>query len=222
MIEKIDEMEPGAGPPQAGRAPSGGGAQRLGGVLERRAEMKDGGHNQSFRTLRRPNRSAIVRVDAKPAARMNGPQEQHVRCVDHRRIRRRAVRRPYRPAIERAQRLISCVHVGESAQPHKAIRIIQVAKLADDAHAQRFLAFDELPVEKCDQRVALSRVERVLAELHHRTAAFDGHDVEAARSPASPETRRNSMTQFVSHVAPPSSENACSQCAECDVICDQM
>jgi hypothetical protein len=34
--------------------------------------------------------------------------------------------------------------------------------------------------------------------------------------------RANSMIQFVSHVLPPSSELACSQCADAGVICDHI
>jgi hypothetical protein len=78
---------------------------------------------------------------------------------------------PHRAAVEGAQRLRTRGHVGESAQPDEAVRVVQVAKAAEDGHAQRLLRLDELALEQVDQHISLARVQRVLAELDRRDLA---------------------------------------------------
>jgi hypothetical protein len=68
------------------------------------------------------------------------------------------MRLPRRAAIERSERFRPCFHVGKPAQPDEAVGIVQVAEGADDVHAFRFLALDELPFEQRDQLAAPSRL----------------------------------------------------------------
>ena len=98
----------------------------------------------------------------------------------------------------------------EAAQPDKAIRVIQIIKLPEDLHSHGLLRFDEFALEEPDQFVAPARVQAVHSELDDRRIRQMAH------------TRSNSMIQFVSQVLPPSSEQACSHCAEFAVIFDQM
>jgi hypothetical protein len=46
--------------------------------------------------------------------------------------------------------------------------VIDIAKLPDHHHPDCLLALDELPIEEIDEDVALTRVQRVLAELDDR------------------------------------------------------
>ena len=50
--------------------------------------------------------------------------------------------------------------------------IIEIAELTDDLHSERFLRFDKFPIEQIDQDIALSRMERVLAQLNDRAASL--------------------------------------------------
>src|SRR5438132_79713 len=102
------------------------------------------------------------------------------------------MRLPRRASIELRERFAARIHVRESAEPDEAISIIEIAELADEAHPRGLLRFDEFTFEELDQLVAAAGTQRVLSEL-------DDH-----------RTRSKSMTQFVSHVTPPSSEKACS------------
>src|SRR5215475_1008327 len=98
-------------------------------------------------------------------------------------------------------------HIGKPAQPDEPIRIIQVAKLSDHGHAGRFLTFDEVPFEKRDQHFASAGHESVLPKFDYSTARFIAHCILA-----------KSISQLVSQVFPPSSENACSQCGAVDAF----
>jgi hypothetical protein len=66
-------------------------------------------------------------------------------------------------------------HVAESAQPDEAVRVVEVAELADHLHADRLLRLDELAVEELDQHVTLPRMERVLTKLDDRRPAWARH-----------------------------------------------
>jgi len=96
------------------------------------------------------------------------PQEQHVVRVDHRGVGLGAVRFPGRPAVEAGQRPGPDGHAREPTDPHEPVRLVQVTELADDRHAGRLLALDELPVEKLDQYFSLARPQRVLPQFHDR------------------------------------------------------
>src|SRR5215471_4092856 len=114
---------------------------------------------------------------------------------------------PDRATIKFFQPTRARFHVGEPAQPDKAIRIIQVAKLSDHGHAGRFLTFDELALEKGDQYFASAGHKSVLAEFYNGTTGSIAHWVLV-----------KSISQLVSQVFPPSSENACSQCGAADAF----
>ena len=75
---------------------------------------------------------------------------------------------PDRAGIEGGQRPLPRFHVVEAAQPDEAVRIVEVAELADDGHALGLLALDEMAVEDVDQRVARAGMQVILAELDDR------------------------------------------------------
>src|SRR4030095_4882173 len=108
---------------------------------------------------------------------------------------------PDRATIKFFQLTSARFHVSKPAQPDEAIRIVQVAKLSDHGHTGRFLTFDEDLFEKRDQHFAAAGHESVLPKFHYRTAGFTAHCILV-----------KSISQLVSQVFPPSSENACSQC----------
>ena len=56
--------------------------------------------------------------------------------------------------------------------PDKSVWIIQVSELTDDLHPERFLRFDEFPVEEIDQHIPLPRMQRVLPQLNDRAASL--------------------------------------------------
>ncbi len=100
----------------------------------------------------------------KAGAVVHGPQQQHIVRIDHRRVGRLPVTRPDRSAVvERVESRCPGRHVAEAADPHEAVGIVQVAELADHAHADGFLGLDELRVEQRYQDVALARMQGVLA-----------------------------------------------------------
>ena len=99
-----------------------------------------------------------------------GFQQQHVIRVDHRRSRCGAVLLPHRATVETVQRRVPDRHVGEPTDPHEPVRVVEIAELADDVHADCLLGLDELAVEQLDQVVAPGGVQRVLPELDHRAA----------------------------------------------------
>jgi len=68
-------------------------------------------------------------------------------------------------AVESSEAGEPRIHVPESPQPDETIGPVGIAKCPDDLHAERVLGFDEVSFEHVDQRVALARVQRVLAEL---------------------------------------------------------
>src|SRR5262245_26937889 len=96
------------------------------------------------------------------------PEQQHVVRVDHGGIGFLSMLFPHRSAVEARQGLGPCWHVPKRAYPDEAIRSLQIAELADNSHAGRFLGLDELAVEQLDQDVALPGVQGVLAKLDHR------------------------------------------------------
>src|SRR5581483_149259 len=55
--------------------------------------------------------------------------------------------------------------VVEAADPDELVGVVEVAEGAEDAHPQRLLALDELPVEELHQRFTRARSQRVAAEL---------------------------------------------------------
>ncbi len=56
------------------------------------------------------------------------------------------MRLPDRPAVKILERLRARRHVQKTSQPDKSVWIIQVPKLTDDLHPERFLRFDKFPV----------------------------------------------------------------------------
>src|SRR6185369_13008583 len=70
------------------------------------------------------------------------------------------------------------LHVAEAAQPDEAIRIVEIAVLTDDAHADRLLPFDEVIVEDVHEHVALAWMQRVLAQLEDRVGRLIDHALE--------------------------------------------
>jgi hypothetical protein len=99
------------------------------------------------------------------------PQQQHVVGVDHRGVRRCAVRLPDRPAVEGGEAPRALCHVGEAAKPHEPVEIVEVAELADDLHPVLLLRLHEMGVEEVDQVVPAAGVERVLPKLDDRRHA---------------------------------------------------
>lgn len=71
------------------------------------------------------------------------------------------------------ERLATGGVVGVPAQPDEAVRVVEVAELPDDVHADHLLGLDELAVEQLDQGVATPRMERVLAQVHDGAAAVE-------------------------------------------------
>lgn len=60
--------------------------------------------------------------------------------------------------------------------PDEAVRIREIAELAEDAHAVRFLPLDEVRLEHGDQRLARARMQRVLPELDYRALVIHRRD----------------------------------------------
>src|SRR4030095_2250126 len=69
---------------------------------------------------------------------------------------------------------------GEATQPDEAVGLVQVAERPDDPVAVLLLALDEVLLEERDQRVALARMERVLAPLHDGAALWHGASLRRA------------------------------------------
>ena len=57
---------------------------------------------------------------------------------------------PDRAAVEGLQRLRPRSHIWKASEPYKPIWIINVPELADNAHSQRFLTFNEFSVKQID------------------------------------------------------------------------
>ncbi len=117
---------------------------------------------------RRPGRIAIrprrsVELEAGPWTRRT--KQSNVVGVDHRRVRRIAVRVPDGAVVERSQRSPARIHVRKAAQPCEHVRIIDVAELRDDVHAAVRLRLHEFAVEQRYQILPPSRVQRVPAQL---------------------------------------------------------
>lgn len=123
--------------------------------------MVDRAADHRTRSVARPRR--VERRVAGPEP--HGLQQQGVVRVDHRRVRRRGVRAPDRPVVERVQRVRPRGQVAEPADPDEPIRIVQIAELTDDVHTGLFLPLHQLCVEKIDQGVPLPGVQRVLAQV---------------------------------------------------------
>jgi hypothetical protein len=64
-------------------------------------------------------------------------QQQHVVAVDHRRVGGLAMSGPGWAVIEPGQGLAALVHIAKTAQPHKAVGIVEVAKQADQGDPVR-------------------------------------------------------------------------------------
>jgi anaerobic glycerol-3-phosphate dehydrogenase len=61
---------------------------------------------------------------------------------------------PDRAAIEAFQRRLAGLHALEAAHPDEVAGRVEVAELAQQAHAVRLLALDEFALEQVDQVVA--------------------------------------------------------------------
>ena len=92
-------------------------------------------------------------------------QEQDVVTVDHGRVGRLCMLLPDRTAVERLERLLACLHVGEAAHPDEAVGIVEIPELAENAHPDRLLCLHELAVEELDQRLPLTRAQLIAAEF---------------------------------------------------------
>jgi hypothetical protein len=60
--------------------------------------------------------------------------------------------------------------IGKPPQPNEAVRIADVSELTDDPHPCGFLGLHELPIEKLDESVPRSGIERVLPQIDDRAA----------------------------------------------------
>jgi hypothetical protein len=118
-------------------------------------------HSRTFLVSKRESRSWRCRM-----------QEQHIIGIDHGGVGRFAMRLPDRPAVKILERLRAKRHVPKTSQPDKSVWIIHVPELTDDLHPERFLRFDKFPVEQIDQHIPLSRMQRVLPQLHKRAASL--------------------------------------------------
>ena len=103
-----------------------------------------------------------------------GAQQQYVVGVKHGGIGRIAVRCPHGPAVEGFECVVACLHVGKAAQPDKQVGLVQVAKLAQHAHAVGLLRFDKFAVKQVDEHVALLRVQGVLAQFDEAVGVSEG------------------------------------------------
>jgi hypothetical protein len=72
---------------------------------------------------------------------------------------------PDRTGVEGRQLVRTRCHVRESTQPDEAIRLVEIAELADEPHPEHFLALDELTLEEGDERLPRAGLQRVLAEF---------------------------------------------------------
>src|SRR5262245_8972004 len=97
-------------------------------------------------------------------------QQQHIVGLEHGGVRGISVRRPHRPSVEGFEGFAARVHVREAAQPHETILATAIAELTDQRHAGRLLRLDEIALEQVDERVALTRLERVLPQFDDRAA----------------------------------------------------
>jgi hypothetical protein len=77
---------------------------------------------------------------------------------------------PDRPAVEGRERRRAAGHVGKPAEPGEDVGPVDVSKLGNHPHAGRFLRLDELAVEEGHKSFPLTRMQRVLAQLHDGTA----------------------------------------------------
>ena len=109
-----------------------------------------------------------TRIRQKSRLNVGWAEEQHVVRIDHRGVGGIAVQLPNRSAVKALQRLSAGGHIGKPAQPDETIGVVDIAKLADHADPECFLALDEFPIEEIDENLARARVERVLAELDDR------------------------------------------------------
>jgi hypothetical protein len=63
--------------------------------------------------------------------------------------------------VERGQRAGACLQVGETAQQHEAVLVVQIPELAED------MGLNQLAVEQLDQLVTPAGVEGVLPQLEN-------------------------------------------------------
>ena len=132
------------------------------------AKLPDRRGDKAARTVLRPSGGRSATSSAKPPSGRCRPEQQHVVEAQHRRIGGVAVGQPDRAGIEAVQGLAPRLHVGEAAQPHETVRIVEIAELADDRHALGFLALDQLAIEDVDQRIAGAGHKIVLAQFDDR------------------------------------------------------
>jgi hypothetical protein len=80
-------------------------------------------------------------------------------------VGRGTLREPERARVEGVQRARARLHVREAANPDEAVRVREVAELAQHVAAFAVLALDEVCLEEVDEGVAHPRVLPVLPEL---------------------------------------------------------
>ena len=83
--------------------------------------------------------------------------------------------RPHGAAIKALQCAVARLHVGKATQPDELVGPVQVAELAQHAHALRLLGFHKLPVEQVDEHLALLGVQGVLAQFDDGVGIGGGH-----------------------------------------------
>ncbi len=118
----------------------------------------------------RTDRVVLDAAELDAAVLRGRTQQQHVVGVGEIRIRFIAPCLPDRAAVERFERFRARWHVAESAQPDEAVRIVEVAELADHGHAGRFERVEELLFEQARERVEATGMQRVLAQFDDRAA----------------------------------------------------
>ena len=111
----------------------------------------------------------------RPAVGPGRAKQVHVVRIDHGCIGGVAVCRPHGAAIKALQRAVARRHVGKATQPDELVGPVQVAELAQHAHALRLLGFHKFPVEQVDEHLALLGVQGVLAQFNDGVGICGGH-----------------------------------------------
>ena len=135
-------------------------------VLRRFVQIVDGADDEAGRRVLAERRAACIGLEL--GGRAWRAEQQHIVAVDHRRVGDFAIFHPRRAGVECVEAGAARVHVAKAPEPNEIVRPIEIAKRPDHLHSNRFLRFDELPLENFDQRFASAFVERVLAELDDR------------------------------------------------------
>jgi hypothetical protein len=132
------------------------------------------GDEESGRNGRRADTRPIRSGKHESGGGLHWAEQEHVVGVDHRVVRSITVCAPGRPIVECRQRCRARLHVCETTQPREDVGPVNITKLGNELHAGIFLSLDELPLEKRDQRVTLSGVQCVAAQLNYWATSSPG------------------------------------------------